>query len=102
MRKKVNAFEMRCYRRMLKISCKDKAKNKEILRRLQAKYHFVKDMMKRKMKHTGHVLRGSSGLSHLQILEGYMEGKRKVGAPGRVWMKDIMEWTRLEKYGMVK
>src|SRR6267154_5540206 len=101
MRKKVNAFEMRCYRRMLKISCKDKVKNKEILRRLQTKYHFVEDMMKRKMKYAGYVLRDSSGLSHLQILEGYVEGKRNVGAPRRVWMKDVMDWTGMEKYIMV-
>ena len=36
-------------------------------------------------------LRGSSGLSHLQILGSYVEGKRKMGGPRRTWMKDIME-----------
>src|SRR6267154_2373952 len=104
MRKKVNAFEMWCYRRILKISWKDRVRNKEILRRLQlcTKYHFVEDMMKSKMKYAGHVLRGSSDLSHLQILEGYVEGKRKVGAPRRVWVKDIMDGTGLGKYIMVK
>ena len=55
-----------------------------------------------KMKYSGHVLRGSSGLTHLHILEDYMEGKRKVGEPRRVWMKDIMDWTGLGKYIMVK
>src|SRR6267154_1038438 len=89
MRKKVNAFEMWCCRRILKIIWKDRIKNEEVLRRLQTKYHFVEDMMKRKMKYAGHVLRDSSGLSHLQILEGYVEGKRKVGAPRRVWKNDI-------------
>ena len=54
------------------------------------------------MKYAGHVLRGSSDLSHLQIFVGYVEGKRKVGAPRRVWMKDIMDWTGMEKYIMVK
>src|SRR6267154_5704757 len=72
MRKKVNAFEMSCYRRMLKISWKDRVRNVEISRRLQTKYRFVQDMMKRKMKYAGHVSRGSSGLTHLQILEGYV------------------------------
>ena len=33
--------------------------------------------MKRKMKYAGHVLRGSAGVSHLQILEGQVEGIRK-------------------------
>src|SRR6267154_43763 len=82
---------------MLKISWKDRVRNVEILRRLQIRYHFVEDMMKRKVKYAGHVLRGSSGLPHLQILEE----KRKVGAPRRVWMNDIMDWTGLGKYIMV-
>src|SRR6267154_3556564 len=76
----------------------DRIRNKEILRRLQTKYHFVEDMMKRKMLYAGHVLRGSSGLFHLQILESYVEGKRKVGAPRRVWMKDII---RLDRSGKI-
>ena len=58
--------------------------------------------MKRKLIYAGLVLRGSSGLSHLQILEGYVEGKRKVGRPKRTWLKDIIEWTGLGNYGKVK
>ena len=58
--------------------------------------------MKRKLRHAGHMLRGSSGLSHLQILEGFVAGKRKVGRPRRTWMKDIIEWTGLGDYGKVK
>ena len=44
--------------------------------------HFTKDMLKRKMEYAGYVLKDSSDLSHLQILEGRVEalnlrGKRK-------------------------
>ena len=78
MHRKVNAFEMWCYRRILKISWKDRVRNEDILRRLQTKYHFVEDMMERKMKYAGHVLRGSSGLSHLQILEVMWREKEKL------------------------
>ena len=35
---------------------------------------------------------GSSGLSHLQILEGVVEGVRKVSAPRRMWTKYVQEW----------
>ena len=45
------------------------------------------------MEYAGHVLRSSSGLSHLQILESRVEGKRKVGRPKRTWMDDIVKWT---------
>ena len=54
------------------------------------------------MEYAGHVLRGSSGLSHLQILEGRVEGKRKVGRPKRTWMEDIVKWTKLGTYDKVK
>src|SRR3989442_5930092 len=102
MHKKVNALELGCYRRILKISWRDRIKNEEILKRLQKRLYFVEDMMKRKLRYAGHVLRGSSGLSHLQILEGFVAGKRKVGTPRRTWMKDIIEWTGLGDYGKVK
>lgn len=101
-RRKVNAFETWCYRRMLKISWMDKITNEKVLKRMQTKLHFVEDMMKRKMRYAGHVLRGSSGLSHLQILEGWVEGIRKVGGPRRTWIKDICDWTGMSKYDKVK
>src|SRR5207247_235456 len=69
MRMKVNAFETWCYRMILGISWRDKVSNKKVMKRvqteLQTELHFTKDMVKRKMEYTGHVLRGSSGLSHL-------------------------------------
>ena len=83
--KKVNACEYWCYKRILKLSWRDRVKNEEVLNRMQTKLHFMEDMIKRKMKYAGHVMRGSSGLSHLQILEGRLEGKQKVGRPKRIY-----------------
>lgn len=112
MHRKVDAFEMWCYRRMARISWRDRVSNVEVLRRFQTKLHFREDMMKRKLNYAGHVLRGSSGLTHLQILEGRIEGKKKRGAPRRTWLKDICEWVSWNKennfsekegtYGMIK
>ena len=62
--------------------------NKKVMKRvqteLQTELRFTKDMIKRKMKYAGHVLRGSSGLSHLHILEDKVEEKNKVGRPIRI------------------
>ena len=88
-RRKVNAFETWCYRRILKISWMDNVTNEKVLKLMQTKLHFMEDMLKRKMRYAGHVLRGYSGLSHLQILEGWVEGIRKVGGLRRTWIKDI-------------
>ena len=80
--------------------------NKKVKKRVQTELptelHFTKDMIKRKMEYAGQVLRGSSGLPHLHILEGRVEGKKKVGCPIRIWMKDICEWSLLGTYDKVK
>ena len=85
-------------------SWKDRVSTKKLMERvqteLQTELRFTKDMMK--MKYAGHMLRGSSGLSHLQILEGMVEGKKKVGCPIKIWLKDICEWTGLGTYEKVK
>src|SRR3989442_8494395 len=106
MRMKVNAFETWCYRMILGISWRDKVSNKKVMKRvqteLQTELHFITDIIKRKIEYAGHVLRGSSRLSHLQILEGKVEEKKKLGHPIRIWMDDICDWSLLGTYDKVK
>src|SRR5688572_16048375 len=52
---------------MLKINFRDMTTNKEVVSRMHTELHFLKDMMNRQMKFAEHVLRGSAGVSHLQI-----------------------------------
>jgi hypothetical protein len=77
--KKVDAFEQWCCRRLLKISWKDKIWKEEVLDRIQTRMHFKKDMKKRKLEYAGHVLRGSSGKTHLLLLEGKVCGRKSRG-----------------------
>ena len=65
---------------------------------LHTELHFTREMIKRKMEYAGHVLRGASDVSHLQILEGRIEGKKKVGRPIRIWMNHICDWSLLDTY----
>jgi len=99
---KIDAFEQWCYRRILKISWKDKVKNDEVLDRIQTRMHFKKDMKKRKLEYAGHVLRGSSGRTHLVLLEGKVCGKKSRGKPRLTWMKYITDWTKIDSYGKIK
>src|SRR2546425_674077 len=91
---------------ILGISWRDHVSTLEVMERVQlelhTELHFTRDMIKRKMEYARHVLRGRSDLSHLQILEGRVEGKKKVGCPIRIWMKDISEWSLLGSYDKVK
>ena len=94
--KKMNAFEMWLYRRMLKIRWKDRITNVEVLQRMHTSLHFMSNMKKRKLEYAGHVTRGSSGETHLYILEGKMNGKKPRGRPRWIWMDDITELTDLK------
>jgi len=90
--KRIDALEMWIYRRMLGVTYRDRVTNVEVLSRMDCALTFVERIAKRKMKYAGHVMRGSSGGLMLNILEGRIEGRRRVGRPRRGWMNDIKNW----------
>ena len=79
--KRTQAFEMRCYRRLLNISYKDHVTNGKVCRKIQAAIREYDELLtlvkKRKLRWFGHVSR-SSGLAKT-ILQGTVKGKRKRG-----------------------
>ena len=58
--KKIEAFEMWTYRRLLRVSSRQYKTNAWILEQLSPKPMLVKQMRKRKMKHFGHIIRHNS------------------------------------------
>ena len=93
--KRMQAFEMRCYRRLLNISYKDHVTNEEVRRKIQAAIGEYEKLLtlvkKRKLRWFGHVSR-SSGLAKT-ILQGTVKGKRKRGRQKKRWEDNIKEWT---------
>ena len=63
---------------------------------------MLNKVARRKMNFAGHVMRGSSGLTTLVVLEGYVEGKIRQGRQRTVWMHDIKAWTGEKKYDRIK
>ena len=47
-------------------------------------------------------MRGSSGETQLNILEGKIKGQGVGGGPGLTWMDDIGRWTEIKTYGEIK
>ena len=92
--KKINAFEMKCYRRILRISWCDRIKNEEVLERVNIKQcQLLSYIKKLKMSYFGHTKRHNT-LERL-CMEGVIEGRRTRGRPRRRWCEDIAEWSRL-------
>ena len=96
--KRTQAFEMRCYRRLLNISYKDHVTNEEVRRKIQAAIGEYDELLtlvkKRKLRWSGHVSR-SSGLAKT-ILQGTVKGKRKRGRQKKRWEDNIKEWTGMD------
>ena len=92
--KRTQAFEMRCYRRLLNISYKDHVTNEEVRRKIQAAIGEYDELLtlvkKRKLRWLGHVSR-SSGLAKT-ILQGTVKGKKR-GRQKKRWEDKIKEWT---------
>ena len=75
--KRMQAFDKRCYRRLLNILCKDSGTNEKVHRKIQAaigEYDELLTLVKKwKLRWFGHVSR-SSGLAKT-ILQGTVKGK---------------------------
>ena len=96
--KRTQAFEMRCYLRLLNISYKDHVTNEEVRRKIQAAIGEYDELLtlvkKRKLRWFGHVSR-SSGLAKT-ILQGTVKGKRKRCRQKKRWEDNIKEWTGMD------
>ena len=93
--RRIQALEMRCYRRILNISYKDHVTNEEVRNRIQNAIGVHDDLLtmvkKRKLRWYGHISR-SSGLAKT-ILQGTVKGARRTGRQKKRWEDNIKEWT---------
>ena len=94
--KRLAAFEMRCYRRLLGISWKQRIRNDTVDQRITAiigKHEsLVETVRRRKLQWFGHVTRRPGTLANT-IMHGSVEGSRGRGRPKRMWTDDIKDWT---------
>ena len=97
LQRRIQAMEVRCYGKILHISCKDHVTNEEVRAMIQQAIGPHEDLLtivkSRKLQWYGHVSR-SSGLAKT-ILQGTVKGGIRQGRQKKRW-EDIREWTALE------
>ena len=91
LQRRIQAMEMRCYRKILCISYEDHAKIQQATGLHEDLLMIIK---RRKLQWYGHVSR-SSGLAET-ILQGAVKGGRRQGRQRKRWEDNIREWTGLE------
>ena len=82
---RLTSFEIWTYRRMFKISWKDRVTNEEVLRRMGNNAEVVDIIKSRKLRYYGHMRRHDS--VQRDLLEGRVEGKRSRGRPITTWIQ---------------
>lgn len=91
-RKRIDAFEMWCYRRLLRVSWKDKRTNNWVLEKLGGELVLQKNIKDRKLRYFGHIIRKDTSIEKL-LVQGSVEGRRGRGRPITSWTDDIKSWT---------
>ncbi|KAK3894356.1 hypothetical protein Pcinc_001893 [Petrolisthes cinctipes] len=95
LQRRIQALEMRCFRRILGISYRDHITNEEVRRRIRQHLGQYEDLLttvkRRKLQSYGHTIR-SDGLAKT-ILQGTVRGGRRRGRQRKRWTDNIKEWT---------
>ena len=98
LQRRIQATEMRCYRKILRISYKDHVTNEEVRARIQQAIGPHEDLLaivkRRKLQWYGHVSRSSSLAK--TILQGTVKGGGRQGRQRKRWEDNTREWTGLE------
>ena len=96
--RRIQAMEMRCYRKILHISYKDHVTNEEVCAKIQQAIgpheDFLSMVKRRKLQWYGHLSR-SSDLAKT-ILQSTVKGGRRQGRQRKRWEDNTRKWTGLE------
>ena len=90
--KRIEAFELWCYKRLLRVSWKDKRTNNWMLEKIGSPLILRDTIRKRKLSYFGHIMRREESIKK-QIFQGTMEGCRGRGRPVTAWADDIKKWV---------
>ena len=91
--RRIDAFELWCWRRLLRVPWTSRRPNQSILKEISPEYSLEGLMLNLKLQYFGHLLRRTDSLEKTLML-GKIEGKRRRGNRGwDGWMTSLTQWT---------
>ena len=88
MKRKLEAMEMWCFRRMLKISWTEFVSNEKVLGQVKEEQQILVSITQRQLKFFGHIVR-ENNLERL-VLEGKIDGSRSRGRQRKKYLDDLV------------
>ena len=76
--RRIDAFELWCWRRLLRVSWMARRSNQSILKEINPEYSLEGLMLKQKLKYFGHLMQRANSLEKTLMLEK-IKGRRRRG-----------------------
>ena len=92
-RRRINAFELWCWRRLLRVPWTARRSNQSILKEISPEYPLEGPMLKLKPQYFGNLLRRADSFEKTLML-GKIEGRRRRGRQRMRWLDGIIiQWA---------
>ena len=85
---KIDAFELQCWRRLLRVPCTARRSNQSILNEISPEY--LLEILMLKLQNFGHLIQRADSLEKILTL-GKIEGRRKRGQQRMRWLDGITD-----------
>ena len=85
---RIDAFELRCWRRLLRVPWSERRSNQSILEEISPEYSLEGLMLKLKFQQFGHLMGRTESLEKTLLL-GKIEGRRRRERQRMRWLDDI-------------
>ena len=89
-RQRMDAFELWCWRRLLRVPWTARRSNQSILKEINPEYSLERLMLKPKLQYFGHLI-WRADLLEKTLMLGKTEGKRKMGQQRMRWLDGITD-----------
>ena len=87
---RIDAFELQCWRRLLRVPWTTRRSNQSILKKTNPEYSLEGLMLKLKLQYFGHLMRRTDSLEKTLML-GKIEGRRRRGQQRMRWLDGITD-----------
>ena len=88
---RIDAFELLCWRRLLRVSWTARRSNQSILKEISPEYSLEGLIMKLKLQYFGHLMQRADSFEKT-LMRGKIEGRRKRGRQRMRWLDGITDW----------
>ena len=88
--RRIDAFELWCWRRLLRVPGTTRRSSQSILKEISPGYSLVRLMLNLKLQYFGHLMQTADSFEKILML-GKIEGRRRRGQQRMRWLDDITD-----------